>query len=202
MKNPLKTLAAPLLAAFTVSACAESDFDKYRKPELIEHLVNMTRQTCDMTEPAQRDATYETRLRTVLQDTSSSALDVFIKNDIAICLDHRLPEQNSSFWNRRIDGVFYNQAEKTPIVALWDNGMVNKGLHFLEVDTLDYGSTMLQKFAESYKDGDISPRDHFAFAGRYSCGKSCTKTKWKTEQDFDQDSLRENPQITNPPTLP
>lgn len=100
MEHSQKIIASTLIAAFALSACAESDFDKNRKPALIEQVVDLTKKTCDMSEPTPRDSSYERRLRTVLQNTESETLDVFVNKNIAVCLDHRLPEQKSGFWTR------------------------------------------------------------------------------------------------------
>lgn len=77
--------------------------------------------------------------------------------------------------------------------------MTEGGTSIWQIDTNDHGSDTLDKFADAYKDGDISPRNEFAFAGRYSCGKGCSTTKWKTKSDFNQDSLNLNPQLFTAP---
>lgn len=196
MENSQKLIASTLIAAFTLSACAESDFDKNRKPALIEQVVDLTKKTCDMRDPAQRDSDYETRLRTVLKGTESTALDVFIKNDIAICLDSRLQQQRLGFWDTRIYGIYYNHNQ--PVVTLWDNGIVDEGESLWHTDTIDYGADVLEKFVDRYKDGDITARDEFAFAGRYSCGK-CTTTKWKTQENFSRGAQEKNQHLFTAP---
>lgn len=57
--------------------------------------------------------------------------------------------------------------------------MTEGGTSIWQIDTNDHGSDTLDKFADAYKDGDISPRNEFAFAGRYSCGKAALQPNGK-----------------------
>ena len=207
MKTASKLVIGALIAAFTLAACGEAPSDIARKPDLVVNVVTNSLKKCDLTEPAQRDSSYEYRLRTVLNDTQSQTLDMFLNNDITICLDSRMPDQSASFFNTTIIGT-YNNDGKTPTVSLYDNGMVGKGRGFFTTNTSDYGYEMLDYFAKAVNGGswlsqpEINLSVSHALAGRYSCGKSCITTRWYEGRDYDQDSIFQNPALLVAPLRP
>ena len=194
--NKSTKLATACFLAFGLAAC-ESDHDIARKGGLVDQIVDTSLKNCNVVEPANHDTNYETRLRVVLNGAESKLMDVILAKNITVCLDSRLPNQDNGAFDKRIDGIFYNAT--TPVVTLWDNGMVDAGTEFFTTDTSDYGSLLIDKLASAIEDGDIPNNEDYAFGGRYGCGKNCTTSKWKTKSDFDQDSIAKNPGLLTPP---
>jgi len=190
-------LAASFMIALAVAGCGESQFDLARKPELIEQVVASAIEKCDMKEPIRHDATYEQRLRTILHGAESESLDFLITNGVTVCLDKRMPNQVNGFWDKEMGAIYYGG--DTKVIGLWDNGIVAEGREVFKRDTLDYNSDFITKFPSYVRDGDFSLSDQFAFGGRYNCGKGCTTERWKSQQDFDQDTIAKNPQLMKPP---
>ncbi len=200
-----KALAAALLGAFALAGCVETTNNLRRKPGLVDRIAADSLQKCDTTEPAHRDSNYETRLRAVLDDTNARALDVYLRDKITICLDHRIAGQNENDTVNRIYGV-YNRAAGTPVVSIWDNGMAGSGRRLFQTDTPDYGPEMLERFASAFTGGSWfqSPLGKdvvTAIAGQYTCGNTCVYLRWDPEADFDKDSIRRNPALLTPPLL-
>lgn len=198
MKNTYEKIGASLIIAFSLAGCGESKIDIARKPELVTAMVSDSMSKCKINEPAIRDSDYETRLRSVLLETKSASLDYIKANSITVCLDARIPNQKIGFWDHRVDAVYYG-GQTNRVIGLWDNGMAGEGRSLLHQDTTDYDSNFLNKFSEYANDGDFKLTDHFAFGGRYSCGKGCITERWKAEGDFDNDTITKNPELLKSP---
>ena len=143
-------------------------------------------------------AEYAARLRAVLMDTPTKTLKTLSDANITICLDQRLSKQVRGVWDKRIDGVFYNQ-KQNGIVSLWDNGKASDESEFLELDAYTHGSQGLKKLADIINDDAVSLQaDFIMYAARYTRGKVHV-TKWRDALDFDQDSIGKNPILQMPP---
>ncbi|MFA7276193.1 MAG: hypothetical protein WC043_05265 [Pseudobdellovibrionaceae bacterium] len=200
MTTKLEKLGASLMIAFALAGCGESQFDVARKPELVDAVTSQSMEVCQINEPAGRDADYQMRLRAVLSGAESRTLDYIKTNGITVCLDARLPAQQRGMWDHRLDAVYYGGKEGR-VIGLWDNGIVGEGRSVWSQDTSDYGANFLDKFAKHVWDGDIHLTDHFAFGGRYGCGKGCTTERWKAEGDFDRDTIAKNPSLLKAPVV-
>lgn len=185
----------------------ESSEDKKRKPAAIDVAVKNALATCDQSGQPH----FESRLRDILKDTRTKSMDTLRENDITVCLDTRISQQTSGFFDRRIDGIFYSGAiggdkpgTLKSIVSLWDNGVAVGKEGFMAHDASDYGAEGLNVLAKNIrKHGMPKPGDD-KVAGRYSyrCGddSTCWETRWKSVPNFDQSSIRKNQFLKSPPT--
>lgn len=167
----------------------ESRQDVARKPPLVNILRERGRR-CRINDDDDAELPQDTRLTLVLEDTRSDALDVLIAHDVTVCPDARLSGQNNGWLDTTLRGV-YHAADK--VVALYDDGGKSDG--FLSSDIRSRGGEMLRRVADKISDGQTSDM----FAGLYSCGKSCSIIRWRLRDDFDRDTLTNNPQLLAPP---
>jgi len=190
-----KKVASALMLAFTIAACGESPEDIAAKPAVVGALIEDSLQNCN-TGPVNADAaSYTNRLRPVLMSVSTQNLKTLQENSTTICLDQRLAVQDLG-GGKRINGVFYNQDPQSSVVGVWDNGKSSEEAGFFEMTAEQNGSTLLRKLAEAVRDGKVSGQ--LMYGAKYRSGKSYY-TKWKSPEDFNQDSISRNPVLKTPP---
>lgn len=192
---------ACLVLPFTLAACGESALEKAAKPPVIEEMVKSSLAVCETGPKNPSNEDYAARLRAIMMETNTADLKTIGDNKITVCLDQRLSGQVNGMWDMRIDGIFYNTSGQK-VISIWDNGKnPDEKRGFLEMSSSSYGNNMLARIADGIRSGDVSGNDKVLLAGRYSCGKACTTTRWKTRQDFDQGSIRKNPELLSPPSV-
>ena len=200
-RNLAKKLVPSLALAFALAGCGDNAQETAQKPALIDAMTRQSLAACE-TGPVNSEARdYRARLQAVFNDTRYRDLKTISDNKITVCLDQRLSTQDKSAFDRRIDGVFYQQ-RGGGIATLWDDGRPKSQAGFWTLDTYDYGSSGLEKLADAVRDGDTSKDGQLMYAARYtySTGKSSySVTKWRAAADFDKDSTRKNPDLQKPP---
>jgi hypothetical protein len=194
LHRPVAGILSAIFLAGALTGCAESDFDKARKPELIERAVATSLQRCDTQDKKPQEIPYQARLRLVLATTDSAALDKLHDNGTAICMDQRLSKQNDvGFWSLPIKGIYYADQN---IVSVWDNGRNPDTQSWYETDITDWGSRSLEKFADTVSGTDAAAS--MQVGSTYSCGKSCVTWKWKEAAEFSK-QLEKNPVLKEAP---
>lgn len=195
-----KKIKSALKEAFSYVVHGESTKDHNRKPEIVDAIVRHTLAVADTGPVTLGDNNYENRLREVLMQTDTRDLETLRDRNIAIVLDRRLEGQKNGWFDKEMIGVYYNQGKG--VVALWDSGKTSKDAGFFGRSAADHGHEMLEKLAEMARDGDLDKQVERFYAGRYTYayGKTyVTKTEWRSESDFDDSSIRKNPQLLTPP---
>lgn len=200
MKMTPYKIVASLMIPFALAGCGdkESDNDIQRKPSVVNSIVADSLEKCDLTEPVPRDAPYEVRLRKVLSDSRTEALDYIQSNHITVCLDRRFPHQNSGAFDTRIEAIYYG-GETGRVIALWDNGMIENGTGMFATDTSDNNPEFLNVFKNSTENGAFHLADKFTYGAKYACGKGCNKAEWRHISNFDKDSISKNSDLKIPP---
>lgn len=205
MKNNLKKIFALATLGLVLAGC-ESSADKARKPEVADAMVEQSVAACETGPVNGSPEQYAQRLRNILMDTRTADMDLLRQNNITVCLDQRLANQNNGWLDRRMEGVFYNNGGKGSVLTLWDNG---KGPSFWSKDASDWGSRLIHNFAYEVRKGRIQSTDAHWYGYEYSyttsCGKDCTTTNydvdWTRERRFDKDTIRKNQDIIQVPPL-
>ena len=201
MKSVLKKLFAPVALALALVGCAENPQDIAAKPAIIDAMVQNSLDICQ-TGPVNPDkAAYETRLRSILKDNRTTTLQEMQKHNVTVCLDQRLSHQKHGFWDEGITAVFYNNQNESGIVSLWDNGQPPENDSFWHYDARDRGYENIGRLAQRFRDPDIGVKasDTVLYAGVESCGKNCSSVHWHIPKNFDQATLRQNPELAKPP---
>lgn len=184
-----KSLLVIAFASAALMGC-ESRADKERKPSVADPMV-----TESVKIEKDVDAGYADRLREVLMHTNTKDLETLRDAGITVCLDKRLPDQETGAFDRPIYGVYYI---KDKIVTIYDNPDAG----FLGRTADSYGSSELEKLASAIRDGDVNPNGNYMFAATYyvSTGKGgYTTVRWSDCGDFDQAAIRKNPDLLKPP---
>lgn len=179
LHKPVAGVLSAIFLAGALSGCSESDFDKARKPELIDRAVATSLYRCDLQEKKPQEIPYESRLRLVLAEADSVALDKLEEHGVAVCLDQRIPQTKYGFWDKEIQGIFYNKAK---ILSMWDNGRNPATQRFYERDILDRAGESIEKLADRVL--GTPEADKMQVGATYSCGKSCITWKWKEAAEF------------------
>jgi hypothetical protein len=191
-----KTMTSSFVLAFALAAAGcDTAQEKAAKPGIIDDIVRTSVELCERGAVGADEYAYASRLRAVLEDVSGHALKIVNEKGVTVCLDQRLPGQVDGFFDRRIHAIYYPQP--APVMSIWDTGTLG-GWTSLSEDARSYGDTAIEKLASAIEDGEASTHAPM-YVGRYSCGKSCTTTRLKAAEDFDQDSIRNNPQLQNAP---
>lgn len=118
--------------------------------------------------------------------------------DITICLDQGLSEQNTSFFNTGIYGIYYRDTSSGKVLTLWDNGKLPHETGLFTQGPSTYGPTLIHAFAKKLRAKEVPDSTQFMYAGLY--GKH-HHAGWSTAEDFDQDSLKDNQQLLKPPVI-
>lgn len=196
LHKPVAGILSAVFLAGALSGCGESDFDKARKPELIDRAVATSLYRCDLQEKKPQEIPYEARLRQVLAEADSVALDKLEEHDVAVCLDQRLPAGKYGFWDREIKGAFYAEAK---ILSMWDNGRNPATQSWYQHSILYRAGESIEKLADNVL--GTPEAANMQLGATYSCGKNCTTWKWKDATEF-ADELGQNPALVKPPAAP
>lgn len=199
MASILKKIFAPVALALAMVGCAENPQDVAAKPPIINALVQNSLEVCNTGPVNAGTADYEARLRSILADNRTSTLKEMQKHNVTVCLDQRLAQQKHGFWDKGIVATFYNNRNESGIISLWDNGQPPQNDSLWHFNARDWGSTDIGKLAKRLREGGVSPSDTVLYAGTESCGKNCMTVNWHIPQNFDQDTLRQNPELAKPP---
>ncbi|TAL30571.1 MAG: hypothetical protein EPN97_12200 [Alphaproteobacteria bacterium] len=205
MKGSLKKIFAIAAMGLALAGC-ESRIDKDRKADVASDIIQTSVTYCQPGPVNGSPADYSQRLRNILLDSYTADMDVLKQNNIVVCLDQRLTDQNLGWLDTRMEGVYYNNGGKGGVLTLWDNG---KPPSFWSRDASDWGSSLIHDFANQVRKGKIKASDAhwYAYEGSYttSCGQNCTTTNyyvdWVKEQKFDKDTIRKNQAIVQAPPL-
>ncbi|QQG36962.1 MAG: hypothetical protein HYS17_04105 [Micavibrio aeruginosavorus] len=193
LQKPVAGLLTAVFLASALSGCGESDFDKARKPELIERAVATSLERCDTQDKKPQEIPYEARLRLALEKADSVALDKLEENGIAVCLDQRLPHVKTDFFDTRIRGIFYAEAK---IVSLWDNGRNPETQSWYETNILYRAGESIENLADEV----LGTPD----AAKMQIGSTYGKGQhwdWRDASRF-SDELTKNPHLKVPPAPP
>ena len=193
LHKPVAGILSAIFLAGALSGCGESDFDKARKPELIDRAVATSLYRCDLQDKKPQEIPYEARLRQVLAEADSAALDKLEEHGVAVCLDQRLPDGKYGFWDKEIKGAFYAEAK---ILSLWDNGRNPATQSWYQRTILSRAGESIEKLADNVL--GTPEAAHMQLGATYNCGKGCTTWKWKDAAEF-TDELGQNPDLVNPP---
>lgn len=188
---------------------SESDADIERKPELVEQILEHSMQHCLDQSHHSDDVSTEARLTAVLEGTRSTALDFILNNNITVCLDKRLHEEDYGFWDREPQAIYYPESS---VISLWDNG---EETTFWNRGPARYGDSMLNEFASSFGDGFFDdfeaienvevPYIGYTYTTTTSNGKSSTTTRhynFRTiESGSFSDLMDEHPSLREAPIV-
>lgn len=184
--------------ALLFNALSESDADIARKPDLVGQIVSVSMQKCDLQGNFKQSASYQDRLEEVLLDTRSEALDFVANNDITICLDHRMADADSGFFDQSVHGLYF---PKGKTLSLYDSGNDDAHAGWLETAAISYSGKLIQEFADEYDAGDLAKihKPQFGYSYWQSTGKSGYQAyKWKNDA-ADYNIIQKNPQLLTPP---
>ncbi|PZP57406.1 MAG: hypothetical protein DI586_00510 [Micavibrio aeruginosavorus] len=195
----------PLLALTGLTAC-ESTADIERKPAIADSMIKDSLATCTIGSSTE---VYSERLRDILMDVQTDRLNALQSNQVTVCLDKRLSKQTTGWLDKPIQGVLYAGAlggksgHDRSILSLWDNGTPLKEDGFFSKDASDDGGEIVSKLAKAIIKEGMPKTGEDKIAGEYSykCGKStCHEIRWKAAANFDQDTIRKNPDLKSAPT--
>ncbi len=165
-------LVFALAAAAALAGC-ESTADKQAKPAAVDDLIAAASQRCDL--QGSSEAAYSGRLRAALMEAKTQDLHTLYYNDIAVCLDQRLTEQNNGFAGSLAIGMYYGDAH---VLTIRD-GAASGDIFTYEVS--DYSGGIIEQAAYKIRNRATSA---VMIAFRSSCGKSCTTTRLDDASDF------------------
>lgn len=184
-------------AVLAINGCQESEADIARKPDLVNSLIDKSAAQAEQAHI--HDRFYDARLRTILSRARAEDLKTLRDCDVTICLDHRLSEQKTTFWGRRIDAVFYNEPGNRTL-ALWDDGTAYEDTSIWTLDAFDYANEAIAKLAAQLRSGADLPPTMYAALYSYPVGKTTQHTtRWEAEKDFNRTSLSDNPRLRAAP---
>lgn len=190
LHKPVAGILSAVFLAGALSGCSESDFDKARKPELIDRAVATSLYRCDTQQSKAQEIPYESRLRLVLAQADSIALDKLDEHGVAVCLDQRLSNTKRDFLDTSIRGVFYAEAK---ILSMRDNGRNPATQKWYETDILYRAGDSIEDLADDI----LGTPD----ASRMQIGSTYGKGHvwdWKDASRFG-DELGKNPDLKTPP---
>lgn len=186
-------VAAVLSAVMWLTS--ESSEDLARKPELVKTVLATSLQRCDLQSKFSQTASYEDRLREVLDETRSLAMDFLIANDITVCLDRRIAEVDAGFWDQEAHAFYYPDQN---VVTIYDNGDDYNHTSTFETSASSYGDGLLNEFHSDYEsyNGGIETVSSIQLGYHYS-GKVSGEA-WKNDATR-FDVIKENPSLLEPP---
>lgn len=186
MKMPFKKSLLVLAFASVALVGCESRADRARKSDVADPMV-----TESVRIEKDADAGYADRLREVLMHTNTKDLETLRDAGITVCLDKRMVDQKYGFFDQPMYGIYYI---KEKIVTIYDDPDAG----FLRNTTAgSYGGSALKNLARTIRDGKVNPNDTYMFAALY--GSKSRSVRWKSSEDFDQATIRKNPDLLKPP---
>lgn len=184
--------------ALLFNALTESGADIERKPDLVNQMVTISIQECDLQQNFNQTAAYKDRLEEVLMDTRSNALDFLLDNGITVCLDHRMSDVEEGFFDTDVHGLYFPD-KKT--ISIYDNGDDSAHKGFFETAAISYSGKLLKEFVAEYDDGDLAEvsKPQFGYSYYQSTGKGGYQNyKWKNDA-ADYAVIKKNPKLLTPP---
>lgn len=194
--------AAAVVAGFFIFNM-ESDADIARKPDVVQRIVDKSTQDCDLQAAFGNAAGYSQRLKQILMNTRTKALDTYADNDISVCLDQRLSHLQKGFFDSTVYATYHNNGQKT--VTLWDNGKLSGEEGLFHTSITDWSDDALEKLAGDIRTNSI-PQDGIMVAKTYTTNTGKTTTThlgWYGKGDWGMPSgtLHKNPDILTPPLM-
>lgn len=162
-----------------------------RKPPIVQVMRRRSQEFCRIAagDGGRAAELHDENLVMVLNKTKSEVLDKLVDSNITVCLDTRLAEQKTGFFERDVIGAYYPGAR---MVTISFNGL-EKGVN------VGRGSDILRTLTDDF---NPSAPGTTVYAGsfRRNCGKGCsyTQVQWKDAADF-AGSLNKNPQLVEAP---
>ncbi len=174
---------------FSSIGICDSDEDLARKPALIDRIVEYS---MARTLQGSADASYEQRLRIVLDTARRFQLESLIGNDVTVSLDRRLSNLKGGFWAEPIYSVFYG---RTKTLSLYDNGKTPSETGLFRTKITAHSGNAIGDLVRIYlQDDDVPP---------LLLGKKFTTTHasffaWGDAWEF-LDQIKQNPGLLTPP---
>lgn len=162
--------------------------DAARKPDVIARMLENSRKICNLTADYP-NGTYDERFKEALDGAKTSALDLLIENNIQVCLDSRLNDQERGFFDYPIAGVYYPDQR---ILTVFDKA-ASYG-HF-GTEQAFYGIGVVEDFQDELADGDISLTE---LAVAAHIGGKGAHVDFKNPSKF-SNNFRRNPQLRHAP---
>lgn len=162
--------------------------DAARKPEVIARIIDGSHKICNLTEDYP-GGSYDARFREALSDVKTSALDLLIENNIQVCLDSRLNEQDTGIFDYKIAGIYY-PGER--ILTVFDRA---SSYGSFGATQSFYGRGVIEDFQGELGEQGVSLTE-IAIAA-YVGGKGA-HVDFKAPAKF-EDTLRRNPQLRHIP---
>ena len=205
MSFSLKKTVAPLVLAFAAMAGltgCENANDIAAKPATIATLVENSASIC---QPAMvgNTAAYTARLNAALDKVAPSDLATLKASHITVCLDQRLNNQKTGWFDTEAQGVLTENPDgKGGAVTVWDNGTQPEDAGFFHSAASDHSQYILHAFASHLRDGDVKPGERWiAYDTTTSDGDGNTYpgSSAKPEAKFDKDTRAQNPFLQQSP---
>ena len=183
---------------FAAVGFCESTADLERKPALLDKIVKNSLYYADPQTALSKGASYESRLRLALGQASTANLERLIHEQVTVCLDQRLANLESGFWDSEIYAVYYDDGERK-VLGLYDNGKSYEDTGFFETGVIDHSEDAIDDLIEEVFDEGRAPSFLLGTTHTVSTGKSTyTYFEWHDEGDFESE-LRKNPALRTPP---
>lgn len=113
---------AAVVLAVSYFFSRESAADVKKKPDLIAATLNRTNAICIKYDKENAEQSYGSRMKSVLKDTRTSALEILSEKGVSVCLDTRLiDQQRTRFFGSGRATAVYNTASK--VLTIQDNGI-------------------------------------------------------------------------------
>ena len=193
LHRPVAGILSAIFLAGALTGCAESDFDQARKPELINRAVATSLVKCDLQDNRAQEIPYESRLRLVLAQADSVALDKLHENGVAVCMDRRLEHTHRDFLDYSIRGIFYAEAK---ILAMRDNGRNPLTQSWYETNILYRAGDSINELADEVL--GTPEAQNMQVGSTYGKG---SHWDWRNASRF-ADELSKNPALKIAPAAP
>jgi hypothetical protein len=201
-KKTLAPLALAFAAAVGLVGC-DSAADVAAKPQVVAQMVSNSVSICTA---GSQGAAYAARVHSALDAASASDLKTLSDNHITVCLDQRLNNQNTGFWDTSAQGVLARDADgRGGVATVWDNGRQPEDGGFFHSTAADHSYYVLHTFASHLRDGDVKPGERWiAYDSSWtdSNNNTYTDSSAKPEAKFDKDTRAKNPFLQQAPVRP
>lgn len=201
-----KKTAGPLVLAFAAAVGlvgCDNAADVAAKPQVVAQMVSNSASICTA---GSQGAAYAARVRSALDHAGASDLKTLSDNHITVCLDQRLDNQKTGFWDTKAQGVLTRDADgKSGVATIWDNGRQPEDGGFFHSTAADHSYYVLHTFASHLRDGDVKPGQRWiAFDSSWSDsnGNYYQDSSAKPEAKFDKDTRAKNPFLQQAPVKP
>ena len=202
-----KKTAGPLVLAFAAAVGlvgCDSAADVAAKPQVVAQMVSNSVSVCTAAEG--HSAAYAARVQSALDKGGAGDLKVLSDNHITVCLDQRLDNQKTGFWDTAAQGVLTRGADgRSGVATVWDNGRQPEDGGLFHSTAADHSYYVLHTFASHLKDGDVKPGERwiaYDSSSTDSDGNTYTSSSAKPEAKFDKDTRAKNPFLQQAPVKP